>query len=110
MATRSSSSKWPQDTREAMTALARLFPSLRAADGIDPWDATRLIDWLNGPAVDASAAWAGRFVLDVWHQGTDWNEFGLKGAGRFELLAAIGRWDREHVEALQTWIDSPFWP
>lgn len=43
-AARERNRRWPQrsdgtvDTRAAMTTLARLFPTLRDADGVDPFD------------------------------------------------------------------------
>ena len=103
-------SRWPKDGRLAMTALAKLFPSVADAPGADPWDADQLVAWLNGPAPGSGASWAGRFLLSVWNPSTDWTEFGLKGAGRFDLMEAIACWDRQHVLAIQKWIDAPFWP
>src|SRR5689334_21363655 len=69
--------RWPKDGRQAMTALAQLFPSMRGVPGTDPSDVDQLIPWLNGPAPGSGAASAGRFLLSVWNPGTDWNEFGL---------------------------------
>ncbi len=49
----------------AMTRLAKMFPTLREADGVEPWDAMRLLEWLCGPAPGTGARWAGLFVLGV---------------------------------------------
>jgi hypothetical protein len=102
--------RWPKDTKQAMTILALMFPTLRDADGIRPWDPEKLISWLNGPAPGSGARSAGRFVLGVWNSSTDWTEHGLAPPGRFDLFEALAVWDDTHREALQAWVSAPFWP
>jgi hypothetical protein len=64
---------WGEIGPGAMTRLARMFPGLRDADGVDPWDALRLLEWLCGPAPTSGSTWAALFVLGVWND-LDWNE------------------------------------
>ena len=114
---------WPQtasgdiDTHRAMTALAQSFPSLRDADGVDPWDGYRFLAWLCGPAPSHGMLAAGRFLLGVWNSTTDWREVAreleLEGADkcvRFDLFEAMNVWDREHSDACRHWMEWPFWP
>ena len=102
--------RWPADTREAMAVLGALFPTLRTAPGLAPWEPERLIRWLNGPAPGSGAKWAGRFLLSVWNSETDWTELGLAAPGRFDLFRAMASWDAQHVAAMTAWIAAPFWP
>jgi hypothetical protein len=102
--------RWPEDTREAMTALCQKFPTLRDADGVEPWDVDRFVDWLNGPAPGTGASLAGRFVLGVWNGETDWTEFGLAPPGKFDMYRAIANWDEQHMAAFVSWVIAPFWP
>ncbi len=101
---------WTRDGRHQMAALGRLFPSLREAPGIHPWDPETLIEWLNGPVPGHGAACAGRFLLGVWNSGTDWTELGLGSPGRFDVFEAMACWDREHVAAMLKWLELPFFP
>jgi hypothetical protein len=102
--------RWPHDIDEAMSVLGRMFPSLRGAPGVDPWDVARLVEWLNGPAPGSGARWAGRFLLGVWNADTDWTELDLEPPGRFDLFRAMSAWDDAHVSAMKAWIEAPFWP
>ena len=115
--------RWPQtaggdiDTRRAMAALAQSFPTLRGADGVEPWDVDRFLSWLCGPAPSHGALHAGRFVLGVWNRTTDWCEatrgLGLEGGellSRLDLVDAVGTWDDEHRAACWRWMEGPFWP
>lgn len=121
---RERAARWPQDahghidTRAAMSVLGRLFPTLRGADGIEPWDADRFLAWLCGPVPSSGAQHAGRFLLSVWNPSTDWREVardgGIEGADerlrRFDIHDAAGTWDEPHRLACMTWLDAPFWP
>jgi hypothetical protein len=87
---------WGEIGPESMTRLAKMFPSLRDADGIDPWDSLRLLEWLCGPAPTSGSSEAALFVLGVWHD-LDWGE-----AARQELperacsvCGGLGRIGRE---------------
>ncbi len=102
--------RWPEDTREALTVLCKKFPTLRDADGVDPWNVDRFVAWLNGPAPGHGAAVAGRFVLGVWNRDTDWSEFGLRLPGKFDLFEALAVCDNAHRSAFLQWVIAPFWP
>jgi hypothetical protein len=115
--------RWPQkengevDTRRAMPALVRSFPSLRGADGAEPWELERFVRWLSGPAPSGGAMRAGRFVLHVWNSHDDFREYGRElGIEGFECLTpfnlsdAMGVWDEEHRKAFAAWVEAPFWP
>lgn len=106
---------WPQDYRQKMVALAKLFPSMRGVPGTDPWDVESLIKWMNGPATTSGSWNAAIFLLGVWNPHTDWKkECGLKvrkgGIGRFDLFRALGCWDAQHEAAFLEWVKYPFWP
>lgn len=64
---------WGEIGPGSMTRLARMFPTLREADGVDPWSSTRFLAWLCGPAPGSGAYWAGLFILGVWND-LDWRE------------------------------------
>ncbi|MCU1277093.1 MAG: hypothetical protein JWM53_639 [bacterium] len=64
---------WGEIGPGAMTRLAKLFPSLRDAPGLDPWDALKLLDWLCSAAATSGNTAAGLFVLGVWND-EDWIE------------------------------------
>ncbi len=102
--------RWPEDGRLAMTALAKLLPSMRDVPGIDPWNADELIAWCRTGAPTSGSGWAARFLLSVWNPSTNWNELGLPGAGRFDLMEAWPVLDEAHQAAILKWLDAPFWP
>jgi hypothetical protein len=106
--------RWPRDYRLAMTELANLFPTMRGVPGTDPWNVERLIAWLNTGAPTSGSWHAAMFLLGVWNPHTKWNKEGVrmkKGAtGKFDLFAACAVWDRQHLQAMQEWIATPFWP
>ena len=123
-AVRARNARWPQpaeghvDALAAMTTLARSFPSLRGADGIEPWDVERFARWLC-MGTSGGGRRAGRFVLYVWSPRTDHREFGRDlGIERaedgaldpFDLSDALGVWDEEHKRAFISWVEAPFWP
>lgn len=109
---------WGEIGPGAMTRLARLFPSLRYADGIEPWDSLTLLRWgLSGKS--HGEALAAKFVLSVWNSTTDWEEIARdheiitepdRHFSRFDIYEAMGVWDHEHVTAMLAWLQLPFWP
>ena len=101
---------WPRDGRAAMAALAAEFPSMRGVPGTDPWDVEHLIEWSNSGAPTSGSIWAARFLLSVWNPSTNWNDFGLPGAGKFDLHEAWSCWDNPHRAAALKWLEAPFWP
>lgn len=111
-----------------MTRLAQRFPTLDRADGIEPFDASRLDAWACSGAPCHGARWAARFLLAVWsgrHSAlkhtrklkedgevvahlfraeTPW------GCGVFDVVSAMGTWDDEHRAAFLAWAKDPWWP
>ena len=104
---------------EAMTALCQRFPTLRDADGVDPWDPLTLLRWLcTSPAVTGGGEVAARFVLSIWSE-DDWHAVALEHGfvkpdstypRPFNVREAFGRWDNAHVQAFLSWINDPFFP
>src|SRR4029077_4225837 len=105
------------DSFAAMTTLARSFPTLREADGLEPWDVERFARWLCS-GTSGGARRATRFVLHVWNPTADHREMGrelgLENADAclepFNLSDAIGVWDEAHKRAFIAWVEAPFWP
>lgn len=87
-----------------MTALCRSFPSLRHADGVEPWDAERFEWWVLSGVPGHGARCAGRFVLSVWNSYAEWT------SGRFDVHEAIACWDDSHRRAFVAWVMHPWWP
>jgi hypothetical protein len=85
-----------------MTALARSFPSLHDADGVEPFDAMRLYDWVQGGAATGGNRRAVAFVLLVFN-GREWRE-----ECPFHLDEAMSVWDREHIAAFLAWARDPW--
>ena len=84
-----------------MTALAALFPSLRDAPGLSPWDPRRLDAWAT-VAPNEAARHAARFVLGVFDDCEPW------ACGRFDVLRAVRAWDDEHRRAFAGWAILPW--
>jgi hypothetical protein len=102
--------QWPRDGRQAMAALAKLLPSMRDVPGTDPWNAELLIGWCNTGAPTSGSGWIARFFLSVWNPSTNWNEYGLPGAGKFDLMEAWPVLDGAHQAGIIKWLEAPFWP
>jgi hypothetical protein len=110
---------WGEIGPGSMTRLARLFPSLRDADGVEPWDdALKLLRWACSGKSHGEVL-AAKFVLSVWNSSTDWGEMAREEGiitspeqhfSRFDVFEAMATWDAEHVEAMLTWLRLPFWP
>ena len=101
---------WPGNNKQQMTALCRLFPTLRDEAPIDPFDPDTLLAWLCGTGACSGAKHAGRFVLEVWHTGTDWIDYLTRLAGRTTppedeetraLWRSIATWRRRAAADLQ---------
>jgi hypothetical protein len=87
-----------------MTNLAKSFPTLRGADGLDPWDPEKLEEWTCGPVPGSGAFYAAQFVLEVWNKLVSWK------CGPFRAVKAVNSWDHEHLAAFQAWVNNPWWP
>lgn len=90
---------------ERMTALALRFPTLRTgAPGVTPWDPDKLDHWGSSPEPSVGGRHAARFVLAVWGYSRRWK------SGPFNLIPAVGVWDKDHLEALRAWLHAPWLP
>lgn len=86
-----------------MIGLARRFPSMRGAPGIDPWNPEHLNAWAAGPA-SSGERHAAQFLLALWDSSAEWE------AGHFDALEALGAWDLSHRTAFLGWAADPWWP
>lgn len=93
--------------KQKISALAMSFPSLRRADGVNPWDADRLDEWGAGPRSHGERC-AARFVLAVWSGGLI-EECPWK-SGPFDMVDAVKTWDESHHRAFVSWVRDPWWP
>jgi hypothetical protein len=89
---------------DALSALARSFPTLSAAPGLTPWRPEELDEWAAGPVPGSGALHAARFVLAVWRPLGEW------ACGPFDVMRALGAWDGPHREAFLAWANHPWWP
>lgn len=95
----------PMDFIESrMTSLARSFPTLRFAAGVEPFDADALDAWVSGPAGTSGIRHAAAFVVNIWNRHHAWK------LGWFDLISALGVLDDDHRNAIQAWMDDPWWP
>jgi len=108
---------------QRMVSLCQRFPTLRTADGTDPWNPDRLLRWLlTSGAPTGGSRHAAKFVLSVWNTSTDWGAYARQpvsegGLGlvdvefeAFNVVHAMGVWDDEHQAAFMAWCELPFWP
>lgn len=110
-----------------MTQLARLFPTLDTADGIEPFGPHKLDAWACSGAPSSGGLHAARFILSLWsgrcalykrtkalkedgeicgylyRAETPWR------CGPFELFDALNVWDVHHRSAFLSWAREPWW-
>lgn len=84
--------------------LARSFPSLDGAPGIEPFDLEALTRWSRSRG--SGARHAVRFVVSVWNPDAPL-QLGLES---FDVHAALGAWDLRHRAAFVAWARAPWWP
>ncbi len=104
--------------RGAMTRLAKTFPSLENAPGVNPWNQDELLKWAASGVLSHGEVLAAKFILAVWNPSTDWEEVANKmgflekdqSFKRFDLFEAMNVWDPEHVAAARQWMDLCFFP
>ena len=84
--------------------LARTFPGLAHAPGVDPWDPVVLDEWAvrqrgdrDWPTFEAAG-----FVLQVWDYPTLWRT-------KFDVVFAWYVWDADHRDAFLAWTRDPWW-
>jgi hypothetical protein len=89
--------------RDCMTKLARGFPCLKNAPGVDPFVPEALSRWAAGPTSHGERITA-QFLLAVWDPSYEW------GAGKFDLMEALRIWPPSHREPFLRWAANPWWP
>lgn len=57
-----------------MSELAGLFPTLKRASGVKPWNASQFVRWAIFHGHGSGSAHAVRFLLSVWNPDSDWRE------------------------------------
>lgn len=87
---------------EIMTALARQFPALRKAPGVDPWHPETLDEWAASGIASSGERIVVRFLLAVWNGSED---YWKSGAFR---LRDLNQLDEANFEAWRTWANRPF--
>ena len=117
--------RWGEGEEQRMTQLARRFPCLEEADGIEPWNPEALIHWACGARSATGDLHAVRFVLQVWSPIGDWQGVAidlLQRSGRardevqelarrfapFNVVVALPFWDDSHRAAFLDWVEVPF--
>ena len=98
--------------------IAMLFPSLRLAPGLRPWNVDEFLRWATSGVLSHGEVLAAKFVLAVWNPSTDWEGFAREEEileddehfARFDLFEAMKVWDPEHRDAALKWIERPFFP
>jgi len=84
--------------------LARRFPTLKDAEGLDPWDPEKFDSWAASAAPGSGALNAARFILELFNQDAEWK------CGPFKATRAVGLWDDAHLAAFRSWVDAPWFP
>lgn len=84
--------------------IAKLFPDLRRAPGVDPWNPAALDLWAMSDAMGANSKPNVRFVLSLWSggDGDNWK------VGTFTLFD-VKLLDGTGFKVVQAWFANPFW-
>ena len=90
--------------RHNMGWLCRQFPTLRYAQGADPFLPHLLDEWVRSGAATSASRHAVRFVLQVWNSKERWK------AGPFNVVDAFAVWDDLHRAAFLRWATDPWFP
>lgn len=90
--------------RLKMAAFAASFHVLRGCPGVDPWDPDALDAWAAEGIASPATLECARCVLAVWNPTAEWQ------CGRFDVIAALTRWDAKNRAAFIAWATSPWWP
>lgn len=85
-----------------MTTLARSFPSLEGAEGIDPWNPPLFMDWATREETDDKVVNAAGFLLSVW-EGRDHDLL-------WDLQDSLRNWSPKDREVFIAWCREPWWP
>ena len=79
---------------ERLPSLARRFPSLVDANGLEPWAPGELHDWLVAQPGDSAARHSALLLLSLWGEG-EWPPF--------NVVEALASWDAEHKLIFSRW-------
>ena len=79
---------------ERVASLARRFPCLRSAEGVEPWAERRFYDWVKAQTEGGEAWHAGHLILCLWGNGP-WDSF--------DAVSAIRAWGDEERKVFATW-------
>ena len=92
---------------ERMTALARSFPSVAymidtgLVPGLDPWDPSRFLSWLNNPNLYPNRSLMAALVFIRW--------VGNPQMFTWDMHYAWSVWDAECQAAYKEWAENPWW-
>ncbi|MFO0847141.1 MAG: hypothetical protein U0871_01090 [Gemmataceae bacterium] len=87
----------------AITGLARSFPCLTDARGLDPWHPRSFDLWGLDPARSFEARYAVALILNVWNSRYRWS------VGPFDAVYALLQWDDADRAAFLDYAADPFW-
>jgi len=80
---------------ERLASLARRFPCLENADGLDPWDAKALFAWVESRGREDSAYHAGQLILSLAE---------YKGCHGFDIMKAARIWEERDRRIFIDWL------
>jgi hypothetical protein len=80
---------------ERLPSLARRFPCLRGAEGLEPFDPGAFHAWMRGKGAGSAAYQAGLLLLNLYGPGP-WE--------RFDVLAALRAWDDGDRQMFINWM------
>ena len=78
-----------------LPSLARRFPCLTGARGIDPWSPDELHRWVESQEEGCAGRYAGLFVLNLLGDGP-WD--------RFDAVRAVPVWDDDERRTFANWV------
>lgn len=91
-----------RDPAAIISILARQFPALKKAPGLDPWDPAILDEWAASDRQSTGTRAVVRFLLAVWNGSPDFWK-----CGPF-LIRDLESLDDENLEVWKTWAARPF--
>jgi hypothetical protein len=77
-----------------VSSLARRFPCLNGAEGLDVWSPDGFYKWISQRGEDTPAWHAGHLILELWGEGP-WTTF--------DAIAAVGVWDEPNRAVFASW-------
>jgi hypothetical protein len=80
---------------ERLPSLARRFPCLKGAEGLDPFDPAALHEWAKGRGAGAAPYHAALFLLNLYSAGP-WEPF--------DVLAAARVWEDADRQMFINWM------